>query len=77
MSTQQTQGLVPLVSRETAVQKVRKAEDGWNSRDPEKVALAYTVDSHWRNRAEFVNGRAEIVKFLTRKWQRRTRVPLN
>ena len=60
MSTQQTQGLVPPFSRETAVQKVRKAEDGWNSRDPEKVALAYTVDSHWRNRAEFVNGRAEI-----------------
>jgi nuclear transport factor 2 (NTF2) superfamily protein len=51
-----------------AVQKVRLAEDGWNSRDPEKVALAYTVDSVWRNRAEFVTGRTAIVAFLTRKW---------
>jgi hypothetical protein len=70
MSTQQTQSLVPPFTRETAAQKVRKAEDGWNSRDPEKVALAYTVDSRWRNRVESVTGREEIVKFLTRKWQR-------
>ena len=70
MSTQQTQSLVPPSARETAAQKVRKAEDGWNSRDPEKVALAYTVDSRWRNRVESVTGREEIVKFLTRKWQR-------
>src|ERR1700710_2278276 len=72
MSTQPQppQTLVPPFTRETAAQKVRKAEDGWNSRDPEKVALAYTVDSRWRNRAEFVNGREEIVQFLTRKWQR-------
>ena len=55
---------------ETAVEKVRLAEDGWNSRDPEKVALAYTVDSHWRNRAEFVQGREAIIGFLTRKWHR-------
>jgi uncharacterized protein len=55
---------------ETAVEKVRLAEDGWNSRDPEKVALAYTVDSYWRNRAEFVQGREAIIAFLTRKWQR-------
>ena len=55
---------------ETAVEKVRLAEDGWNSRDPEKVALAYTVDSTWRNRAEFVQGREAIVGFLRRKWQR-------
>ena len=58
----------PPFIRETAIQKVRLAEDAWNSRDPEKVALAYTVDSRWRNRAEFVNGRREIVEFLTRKW---------
>jgi len=54
----------------TAIEKVRLAEDGWNSRDPEKVALAYTVDRYWRNRAEFVQGREAIVGFLTRKWQR-------
>lgn len=61
---------LPPFTRETAAQKVRMAEDAWNSRDPERVALAYTPDSRWRNRAEFVNGRAEIVAFLTRKWQR-------
>jgi nuclear transport factor 2 (NTF2) superfamily protein len=55
-------------TRETAIQKVRAAEDGWNSRDPEKVALAYTIESRWRNRAEFPTGRAEIVQFLKRKW---------
>lgn len=60
--------LVPPFTRESAVLKVRAAEDGWNSRTPEKVALAYTVDSRWRNRSEFVNGRAGIVAFLTRKW---------
>jgi uncharacterized protein len=59
---------LPPFTRETATQKVRGAEDGWNSRDPEKVALAYTTDSRWRNRAEFVNGRQEIVAFLKRKW---------
>ncbi|MGW4984645.1 nuclear transport factor 2 family protein [Streptomyces mirabilis] len=61
---------VPPFTRETAIEKVRLAEDAWNSRDPEKVALGYTVDSRWRNRAEFVNGREEIVAFLTRKWHR-------
>jgi nuclear transport factor 2 (NTF2) superfamily protein len=61
---------VPPFTPESAVQKVRLAEDGWNSRDPAKVALAYTVDSHWRNRAEFVEGREAIVAFLTRKWSR-------
>ncbi|MHB1935593.1 MAG: nuclear transport factor 2 family protein [Acidobacteriaceae bacterium] len=70
MNTQQPESLVPPFTHDTATQKVRKAEDGWNSRDPENVALAYTVDSRWRNRAEFVNGREEIIKFLTRKWQR-------
>jgi uncharacterized protein len=59
---------LPPFTRETAMQKVRLAEDGWNSRNPEKVALAYTPDSRWRNRAEFVNGRNEIIAFLTRKW---------
>ena len=59
---------LPPFTRETAIQKVRLAEDAWNSRDPEKVALAYALDSRWRNRAEFVNGRQEIVAFLTRKW---------
>jgi hypothetical protein len=54
----------------TAKQKVRMAEDAWNSREPNKVALAYTVDSHWRNRAEFPQGRDEIKAFLTRKWER-------
>ena len=58
----------PPFSRETAMQKVRMAEDGWNNRDPEKVALAYTSDSQWRNRNEFPKGRDEIVAFLKRKW---------
>ena len=61
---------LPPFTRETAAQKVRMAEDGWNGRDPNKVALAYSVDSRWRNRSEFINGRAEIVAFLSRKWAR-------
>ncbi|MFE7706949.1 DUF1348 family protein [Streptomyces sp. NPDC057486] len=61
---------LPPFTRETAIEKVRQGEDGWNTRDPEKVALAYTVDSRWRNRAEFVTGRDEIVAFLKRKWTR-------
>jgi nuclear transport factor 2 (NTF2) superfamily protein len=59
---------LPPFNRETAVQKVRLAEDAWNSRNPEKVSLAYTPDSRWRNRSEFLAGRQEIVAFLTRKW---------
>ena len=55
-------------TRESAIQKIRLAEDAWNSRDPEKVALAYAMDSRWRNRSEFIQGRGEIVAFLTRKW---------
>lgn len=58
----------PPFTQETATQKVRMAEDGWNNRDPEKVALAYTPDSQWRNRSEFPKGRDEIVAFLKRKW---------
>jgi nuclear transport factor 2 (NTF2) superfamily protein len=61
---------LPPFAHETATLKVRLAEDGWNSRDPEKVALAYTVDCRWRNRSEFMIGRNEIVAFLTRKWAR-------
>ena len=60
----------PPFTRETAIRKVRMAEDAWNTRDPQRVALAYTTDSRWRNGAEFLQGRAEIVAFLTRKWQR-------
>ena len=60
----------PPFTAETAEQKARMAEDGWNSRDPAKVALAYTPDSVWRNRAEFLQGRAGIEAFLTRKWAR-------
>jgi len=59
---------LPPFNLETAIRKVRLAEDAWNSRDAEKVALAYTLDSHWRNRSEFVTGWAEIVGFLKRKW---------
>ena len=59
---------LPPFTEETARQKVRAAEDGWNSRDPARVSLAYTPDSRWRNRAEFVTGREEIAAFLTRKW---------
>jgi nuclear transport factor 2 (NTF2) superfamily protein len=62
--------LVPPFTEETAIAKVRMAEDGWNSRDPNRVSLVYTEDSYWRNRAEFVTGRPEIVAFLTRKWQK-------
>ena len=61
---------LPPFTAETAAQKARMAEDAWNSRDPARVALAYTPDSQWRNRAEFPRGRAEIEAFLTRKWAR-------
>ena len=61
---------LPPFSLETATQKVRMAEDAWNTRDPERVALAYTEDSRWRNRAEIFSGRAAIVEFLRRKWAR-------
>jgi nuclear transport factor 2 (NTF2) superfamily protein len=53
--------IVPPFTRETAIQKIRAAEDAWNSRDPERVSLAYSVDSRWRNRSEFINGRTEII----------------
>ena len=66
--TNETRLLIPPFTRETAIQKVRKAEDGWNSRDPQRVSMVYTPDSQWRNRAEFPKGRIQIVEFLTRKW---------
>jgi nuclear transport factor 2 (NTF2) superfamily protein len=61
---------LPPFTEETARLKVQLAEDAWNSRDPEKVALAYTEDSEWRNRDQFINGREEIIEFLTGKWER-------
>ena len=61
---------LPPFTRESAIEKVRLAEDGWNSRDPAKVALAYSLDTQWRNRAEFVNGRTEAQTFLARKWKK-------
>ena len=71
MATQTTsRPLLPPFTRETATQKVRLAEDGWNTRDPAKVALAYAIDSRWRNRSEFINGRNEIISLLSHKWAR-------
>ncbi|MGU9866903.1 nuclear transport factor 2 family protein [Kluyvera ascorbata] len=61
---------LPPFTRESAIEKVRLAEDGWNSRDPVNVALAYTTDTQWRNRAEFIHGRAEAQAFLERKWKK-------
>ena len=61
---------LPPFTEATALQKVRAAEDGWNSRDPAKVALAYTPDTRWRNRSDFINGRDEVEAFLTAKWKR-------
>jgi nuclear transport factor 2 (NTF2) superfamily protein len=61
---------VPPFTAETAAQKVQAAEDAWNTRDPARVAAAYTVDTQWRNRSEFLEGRAEVEAFLTRKWER-------
>jgi uncharacterized protein len=66
----ETKPPLPPFTLETAIAKVQAAENAWNTRDPEKVALAYTEDSRWRNRAEFFSGREEIRRFLTRKWNR-------
>jgi uncharacterized protein len=70
MAEIETRPPVPPFTRETAIQKVRAAEDGWNTRDPERVSLAYTPQSKWRNRVEFATGRPEIVELLRRKWKR-------
>jgi len=69
-STENPRPPFPPFDEQSAVQKVRMAEDAWNTRNPERVSLAYTPDSKWRNRSEFLSGRAEIVQFLTRKWIR-------
>jgi len=69
-TTQATRPPVPPFSRETAIEKVRLAEDGWNSRDAAKVSMAYSLDTNWRNRAEFIKGREEAMKFLERKWHK-------
>ena len=61
---------LPPFTRETALEKVQLAEDAWNSQDPVRVSKAYTVDTEWRNRSEFINGREEVVAFLTKKWQK-------
>ncbi len=61
---------LPPFTLETAKQKIQMAEDAWNSQDPERVAKAYTIDSEWRNRSQFINGREEIMAFLTQKWQK-------
>ena len=67
-TTIETRPPIPPFTRETAIQKVRMAEDGWNSREPQRVSMAYTIESRWRNRNQFITGRADIVTFLTRKW---------
>ena len=61
---------IPPFTRETALQKVQIAEDAWNTKDPERVSLGYSIDTEWRNRAEFVNGREAVKKLLKRKWER-------
>jgi uncharacterized protein len=61
---------LPPFTRETALQKVQLAEDAWNSKDPHRVSLAYTVNTEWRNRSTFINGRQEVVEFLTKKWEK-------
>ena len=61
---------LPPFTEETAIQKVQSAEDAWNTKDPERVCLAYTTNTEWRNRTEFLNGREEVKQFLTRKWQK-------
>jgi uncharacterized protein len=70
MERAETRPPLPPFTRDTAIQKVRAAEDGWNTRDPERVALAYSTQSRWRNRAEFIVGREQIVALLRRKWAR-------
>ena len=61
---------IPPFTKETALQKVQAAEDAWNSKDPERVSMAYTIDTKWRNRTEFINGREEVKEFLKRKWEK-------
>ena len=69
MEINQKQQIVPPFTKESALQKVQLAEDAWNTQNPERIALAYTVDTEWRNRSAFINGRAEVIAFLKSKWQ--------
>ena len=70
MSQSSTRPPLPPFTKESAIEKVRAAEDAWNSRDPQRISLAYSEDSCWRNRSEFISGRSEIIAFLRRKWIR-------
>lgn len=70
MQTRAQKSPLPPFTLESALQKIQIAEDAWNSQDPERIAQAYTIDTEWRNRTEFINGRDEVVAFLKRKWQR-------
>ena len=70
MNTEDKKFPLPPFTMETALQKVQLAEDAWNSRDPERISQAYTADTEWRNRTEFINGREQVVDFLKRKWQK-------
>nr|WP_321356440.1 nuclear transport factor 2 family protein [uncultured Draconibacterium sp.] len=70
MNNEEKRYPLPPFTMETAIEKVQKAEDAWNTKDPVKVAQAYTIDSEWRNRTQFINGREEIVEFLTVKWEK-------
>ncbi len=69
MNTEEKKFPLPPFTMETALQKVQMAEDAWNSKDPERVGKAYTIDTEWRNRSSFINGREEVEAFLTKKWQ--------
>jgi uncharacterized protein len=70
MASQTTSRPLPPFTHDSAMQKVRLAEDGWKNRDPAKVALAYAIDSRWRNRSGFIKGRSEVIAFLSRKWSK-------
>jgi hypothetical protein len=70
MTSTSNTALIPPFTRETAIQKVRHAEDAWNSRNPRQVSFGYTVDTRWRNRSEFITGREQVIEFLTRKWSK-------
>ena len=70
MNTEEKRHPLPPFTMETALQKVQLAEDAWNSKNPERISKAYTIDTKWRNRTEFINGREEVVAFLKRKWEK-------
>ena len=70
MNTENKKFPLPPFTLQTALQKVQMAEDAWNTQDPEKICMAYTIDTEWRNRTEFINGREEVKAFLKRKWEK-------